>query len=126
MQGTTQWRQCTHDGSSPLRVPGHPSNAEAKRQASPIIASEASVRKSLDRFSAPLAARMYEAILILDGASSFVNPTDGAVGPAQCPATRPNHSVVIPLARCGCSRIVIHPREEAPAIADASSTSIVA
>ena len=47
-------------------------NAKAKRQASHIIASGASVRKSLDRFSVPLATRMYAAVLILDGARSIV------------------------------------------------------
>ena len=102
------------------------SNAKAKRQASHIIASGASVRKSLDRFSAPLAARMYEPVLILDGASLIVKPQYRAVGPACRPATRPNDSVAIALDRCGCSRIAIRPRDEAPAIADAGSASIAA
>ena len=69
---------------------------------------------------------MYEAILILDGASSIVKPQDRMVGPAHCPATKPNNFVVIPLARRGCSRIVIRPRDEAVAIAVAGSAWIAA
>ena len=76
-------------------------NAEAKRQASHIIASGASVRKSLDRFSAPLAARMYEDVLILDGASSIVKPKNRTVGLARGPAARPNNSIAIPVDRRG-------------------------
>ena len=69
---------------------------------------------------------MYEDVLIIIRASSFANQKDRTVGPAHGPAARPNNSVVIPLDRRGCSRGVIHPREEAPAITDAGFASIAA
>ena len=100
-------------------------NAEAKRRANLIIASGASVRKSLGRFSDPLAARMYENVLIIVSGGSSADLNDRTVGPVRRPAMIPNNSVVIPLDRRGCSRLVIHPREEAPAIEDAGSASIL-
>ena len=84
-------------------------NAKAKRQASHIIASGASLRKSLDRFSDPLAARMYEDVLIRV-ARSIAKLNVRAIGPAHGLATTSNDSVVIPLDRRGRSRVVIRPR----------------
>ena len=74
-----------------------------------MIASGASLRKSLDRFSVSLAARMYENTIIIDRAVRVSDPMTIAVGPAPGLATRPNDSVVISLDRRGRSCVVIYP-----------------
>ncbi len=66
---------------------------------------------------------MYENAIIIVCAHLFAKPKDRTVGPAHCPAARPNNSVVISLDRRVGSRGVIHPRDEAPAITDAGSAS---
>ena len=75
-----------------------------------MIASGASLRKSLDRFSDPLAARMYEDVLIR--VARLVASLEGpSIGPVHLLATTPNDSVVIVLDRRGRSCAVIHPRD---------------
>ena len=76
-----------------------------------MIASGASVRKSLDRFSDSLAARMYENAIIIGLARWFAMPKVGTVGLAHGLATTPNDSVVIPFDRRGRSSVTIHTYE---------------
>ena len=76
-----------------------------------MIASGASLRKSLGRFSVSLAARMYENAIIIGCAPWFAKPNDGMVGLAHGLVTTPNDSVVILVDRRGRSCVVIRPRD---------------